>query len=194
MNTQPIVKEKRQLSEAQLEKLKVARQKALEFRQRKAAVKRAEKEEELQAFNKAYEEKVLKKKTEPELKNEPAPKPAPKPEVEETDEPIYEQPAPNALDFDDDEEDEYEAPKPAPKPRARPASQPKSQQQPNYKQMYYAHKLQMLQAQQEQAAWMNQYSRQSPYVHATDLARESLTKKMDKAVLSKAFADLFSPN
>lgn len=57
--------------------------------------------------------------------------------------------------------------------------------------MYYQHKLQMLQHQQEQASFASQYARLPPYQHAVDIARSSIRESVDKEVLKKVYNQLF---
>jgi hypothetical protein len=139
-------KPKKELSEERLRQLADMRKKANEVRKQKAELKRAEKAEKEQQFKKAYEEKVLKKKQPP-----PVPEP-----VEETDKEIYNRPEdPEITEADSDGESVN-----TPLPKASKKKVVKSQaqfepvqQEPNYKQMYYQHKLAMLQQQQEQMSF-----------------------------------------
>ena len=175
-------KEKKQVSEETLRRLAECRKKGIETRKMKAELKKKEAEEAKAKLKAQYEEKVLKKKA-------PAPAPTPEP-VEETEKEIY---PTKSQQQDESEDEEYEAP-PPPKTKKKSVSKQQLQQvgEPNYKQMYYQHKLSMLQHQQEQASFASQYARLPPYAHAVDIAKNSIRQNVDKAVLEKVYKELFN--
>jgi hypothetical protein len=92
-------------------------------------------------------------------------------------------------------------------PVSQPIEVPRQQQrQPkqerDYKQEYYKQKLALLQKQQadalstqqvqlQQQQMMQSYAQMPPYNHAVDIARNSLRKKADDAMLKKVWTDLF---
>jgi len=174
METKP----KRKCDEATLKRLAEMRQKANEVRRRKAELKRAEKEASKKEFEKNYEEKVLKVK---------------KPVVEETDKQIYEQPPPKAEDDDDDDFPVEMVAKTTKPSRAKPTgvSPPSTKAEPNYKQMYYQHKLSLLQQQQQQQQFYQNYAQLPPYAHAVDIAKHQIKQRVDDEVLGSIYKGLF---
>lgn len=175
-------KPKRVCDEATLKRLSEMREKANAVRRKKAELKRADKEASKKDFEKQYEEKVLKVK--------------PKPVVEETEKEPYEpapsQPAPSEADDDDfPVETVAKTPKTSrPKAQSAPPPPPK---EPNYKQMYYQHKLSQLQAQQQEQQFLQQYSRLPPYHHAVDIAKHQIKQRIDDDVLGSIYKGLFHP-
>jgi hypothetical protein len=168
-------KRKRTPDEATLKRLAEMRLKANEVRKKKAELKRAEKEASKQDFDKRYEEKVLK---------------AQKPVVEQTEKEPYE-PAPKPTQDDQSEDDfpvEMVAKTAKKKPKATPAPQPA---EPNYKQMYYQHKLSLLQQKQQQEQYLQQYSQLPPYAHAIDIAKHQIKARVDQDVLGDIYKGMF---
>ena len=173
-------KPKRQLTEEHLKKLADARVKAMEALRKKKELTQARKQEAKEAFDKEYEQKVLKKKQ--------APKQASPPPVEETDKEIYQAP-PSKEESDDDEDYPIQM---VPKaPRKTKTSSPPPPQEPNFKQMYYKHKLDALQAQQNQQTFLQQYSQLPSYNHAVDIAKSQIKERVDKSVYENVYRQLF---
>lgn len=172
-------KPKRVCDEATLKRLAEMREKANAVRRKKAELKRAEKEASKKDFEKRYEEKVLKHQ---------------KPVIEETDKQIYEPPP--SKPAEDDDEDDYPIEMVAHRPKtskAKPKPQPEQPKEPNYKQMYYQHKLSQLQAQQQEQQFLQQYARLPPYQHAVDIAKHQIKQRVDDEVLGSIYRGLF-PN
>lgn len=182
---------KRQVDEATLRRLAEGRLKGLEIRRKKAELKKQEKAEEREKINKAYEERVLKKK------------PTPSEEVsEETDKEIYEQPvAPNNQSESDDEREEPV------KARATKQTQRKPKQDvgsyndtaPNYKNEYYRMKLERLRMQErdatlttQQSQFQHHYANLPSQHHVIDIARNQLQNKVNQEVYNRVFKDLFN--
>lgn len=92
---------------------------------------------------------------------------------------------------------------PVSQPIQVPQRQPRAPKaEPDYKQEYYKQKLSLLQKQQaaqqqqqqqqlQQAQFVQSYAQMPPYNHAIDIARNSLRKKADDAMLKKVWQDLF---
>lgn len=168
-------KRKRTPDEATLKRLAEMRAKANEVRRKKAELKRAEKEASKADFDKRYEEKVLK---------------AQKPVAEQTEKEPYEPAPPKEEDQSEDDfpvEMVAKSSKRTAKPKAAPAPPP----EPNYKQMYYQHKLSLLQQKQQQEQFLQQYSRLPPYAHAIDIAKHQIRQRVDDAVLDNVYKDMF---
>ena len=180
---------KKPADEATRKRLEEARLKGLETRRMRAALKKTEKEESKEALRKAYEEKVLKKQSQPQ---QPQPQKA-QPTIEETDREIYEKAVVNS---DSDAESDTEAPSPK-SAKAKASKPPKASKTepvvdaPNYKQMYYAAKLQRLQQEEQQTQFVNSYSSMPSAVHAADIARQQLKSKVNKEVYDRVYRDLF---
>jgi AAA15 family ATPase/GTPase len=154
-------------SEAQLRALAEGRKRSLETRAKKKQARQAEQEKRKKKLETDYETKVLKKKDTP-----------PKKEVvEETDKEIHERPK---TIQDNESDDEYQVTNVRTK-----SAKPKAQ--PNYKQMYYQHKLALLQQQQEEI----QYARAPPHTHMTDIAKSQIKNKVDSEVMKRVYAELF---
>ena len=186
---------KKPCDEATLKKMAEMRAKSLETRRMRAALKRTDKEEEKAALRKAYEERVL-KKTQP----QPQPQETTKDiKVEETDKEIY--PKARVADETDGEDssDAEELPPPPPKTTKKKVSKSSKvasdelsvTPSQNYKQMYYAAKLQRLQQEQEQSNFMSSYAQMPSAVHAADIARQQLKSKVNREVYDRVYKDLF---
>lgn len=165
---------KKPLSEDRLRMLANARKKALEVKKMKGEITKAKKAEEQESLKKEYEEKVLKKK-------EPAPKKVVPEEESETEKDIYAEmnvpPTKNQAVL--------------PRKTMR-GSVDNSPHVPDYKQLYYQQKLQLLQENQKQNEFKQQYSRLSPYEHTVDIAKNSIKNRVDKAVYDQVWNQLFS--
>lgn len=174
---------RRIVDEERLKRLAAARKKALMVRQQKAELKKAKKQEEQESFQKEYEEKVLKKQS--------PPKKVVEEKVEETDKDIYEEqmPVKPASSEDDYPIEMVAKAKPRKKAQAPALTQP---QEPNYKQMYYQHKLAMLQAKQQQEQFNQHYAQLPPYHHTVDIAKNSIKERVDKVVYDEVWKQLFS--
>jgi hypothetical protein len=165
-----------------LRRLAEARKKSLATRQMKSAIKKAKVDEDREALTKEYEEKVLKKKP-------PQKKEVVEEKVEETDKDIYEERMPVK---EAQSEDDYPIEiVPKAKSKKKP-SQPPKPQEPNYKQIYYQHKLAMLQQKQQQDQFNEQYARLPPYAHTVDIAKQSIKERVDKVVYDEVWKQLFS--
>lgn len=182
---------KKPCDEATLKKMAEMRAKSLETRRMRAALKRTDKEEEKAALRKAYEERVLKK-------TQPQPQETTK-VIEETDKEIYPKARVDDETTDGDESDAEELPPPPPKTTKKKVSKsPKVTSDEgivtpsqNYKQMYYAAKLQRLQQEQERSNFMSSYASMPSAVHAADIARSQLKSKVNKEVFDRVYKDLF---
>jgi hypothetical protein len=160
---EPVVKPKRTLSEAQLRNLAMGRKLAIEARKRKGLITKANKMEK--EF--VTEEQVTKAQetiaTIEKKKQARAPKPVVEPEM-----PPLQQIAP--------------PPVAAPPP-------------PNPHDEYYSLKLRLLrerqQQEQQQAQWHTMYQQAPSSVHAADIARQSLMARANKAVLERAYKEIF---
>jgi hypothetical protein len=176
----PETKQKRQLSEEKLRILAANRLKGLETRKKRQEIKLAEKAEAKQKLEQEYETKVLKKKAPPPPKQVP---------IEETDEPVYEQPPEQTQDSEPENE-----PLPPQRQKAAPRAKPQPLE-PNYKQEYYKYKLQSMSAKQQQEQQIQQqmqsYMQLPPYFHAVDVAKQQLKSKADDAVLKLAYSSIF---
>lgn len=178
--------------EATRKRLEEARLKGLETRRMRGALKKVEKEESKEALRKAYEEKVLKKQSQPQQETTKDIK------VEETDKEIYPK-ARVADETDGEDSDAEELPPPPPKTSKKKVSKsPKVTSDEgivtpsqNYKQMYYAAKLQRLQQEQEQSNFMSSYASMPSAVHAADIARQQLKSKVNREVYDRVYKDLF---
>jgi hypothetical protein len=179
---------KKIVDEERLKKLAAARKKALEVRQKKAELNRAKKQEQKEQFQQEYEEKVLKKKNPPkkEVENKVEEK------IEETDKDIYEDRMPVKEAVSDDDYPIEMVSKAKSKKKAPSRAIAQQPQEPNYKQIYYQHKLAMLQAKQQQDQFNEQYSRLPPYAHTLDIAKNSIKERVDKVVYDEVYKQLFS--
>lgn len=162
-NLQEVTRTKKPLSEDRLRMLANARKKALEVKKMKGELTKAKKAEEQENLKKEYEEKVLKKKKV--VSQEPE-------EESETEKDIYAEMMPSPLQSS-----------------VRKKSHTSS---PDYKQLYYQQKLQLLQENQKQNEFKQQYSRLSPYEHTVDIAKNSIKNRVDKAVYDQVYKQLFS--
>lgn len=170
-------KPKQQLSEDRLRKLAAARVKALEQKKKIGELNRAKAAQKKNAFQKEYDELVLGAKQQPAA---PA-----APPVEETEEDIYPQPPQPAANPPEEA---------APKRRGKQAANtdaPVAAAEPDYRQLYYKHKLENLQSAQQQQQFAAQYSQLPASYQAADIARHTLKSKADKAVLDRVYRDLF---
>lgn len=166
----PTDKRKQPCDEATLRRLADMRIKANEVRKKKAELRRVEAEERKAEFDKKYKEKVLKDKTEP--------------RVEETEKPIYPEPAAPPPTEDDETESEEEN-------EPLPPVLPPTPAEPNYKQMYYKAKLDAMQQQADQKQFVQNYQ-SMPYAYqAADIARQNLKNKANKQVLDQVYQSLF---
>lgn len=167
---------KQQLTEERLQKLAMARKKAIEVRKQKGELNRAKKQEAKDKFQEEYDAKVLKK-----APAKPPPKETP---IEETDKDIYETTSPPP-----ESEDDYPI-EIVKKVKAKaPPAQPK---EPNYKQIYYQHKLAMLQSQQQEQQVRQNYAQLPPYQHTIDIAKHQIKERVDKTVYENVYRQLFS--
>lgn len=188
--------------EATKKRLEEMRLKGLETRKMKSALKKADKEQQKEELRKAYEERVLKRQQakQAEQQAEPpkpqAPPPPPPQQEEETDKDIYNN-ARYAEEQETETESEEEAPPPPPKARSKkPTSKatPKTYHQPtepNYKQEYYRLKMMKLQEQDEHNRFLQSYERAPPSVHVADIARQQLSKKIDRELFNSVYNQLF---
>lgn len=175
-------KQKPPVDEEKLRRLAEARKKSLATRQMKSAIKKAKVDEDREALTKEYEEKVLKKK--------PPQKKVVEEKVEETDKDIYESQMPVK---EAPSEDDYPIEiVPKAKSKKKPAQALAHPPEPNYKQIYYQHKLAMLQQKQQQDQFNEQYSRLPPYAHTVDIAKQSIKERVDKVVYDEVWKQLFS--
>jgi len=200
MNT--VEKPKRKpVDEKTLRVLAEGRLKGLEIRRKKAELKKLEKAEQREQINKAYEEKVLKKKN--------SSKPT-EDVVEETDKEIYEQPAPpkDASESDDEREEPVKATKAKQTQRKPKQIVGAYDDAPNYKNEYYRLKLERIKMQEreaptaltqgeatltaQQSQFQHQYASLPPQHHAIDIARNQLHNKVNQEVYNRVFKDLFN--
>lgn len=174
---------KRQMTEEQLKRLADARKKALEVKKMKGELTKARKAEEKAKLKEEYETKVL-KKTQP---TPPTPPPSPVSQpIEETDKDIYEKEQPQPT-----EEEEYPV-ELVPKGKGKkPKALPVQPTEPDYKQLYYKSKLEMLQAKQQEEQFRDQYARLPAYAHTVDIAKHQIKERVDKAVYDSVYKSLF---
>ena len=167
-------------SEKVLKVLQEGRLKGLETRRMRAELKKTSKAEEKEALKKAYEERVLKKKTTETTDV-----------VEETDKEIYPvNNKPSKESNDDDGDSEYEdEPVVVPKPNAKATA--KTMKETNYKQEYYKIKMMKLQEQEQQQNFMQSYTQLPPQQHMADIARNQIQSKIDKEVLARVYREMF---
>jgi hypothetical protein len=183
------IKPKRVMNEAQLRNLAIGRKKAIEQRQKVGTIAKAKKLEKRTQINEDYTEAV--KKIE-QIKAKTAPEPEPEPE-EEYNEPLQEtyDEAPQGYEEPQYEEEEYEEPPPQPvrAPRKTRTTTP------NPRDEYYSYKLQCLREQEEQQRaqqnWQMSYRMAPSYVHAYDIARQSLKEKTNKKIYDAAYSSIF---
>jgi hypothetical protein len=178
---------KRQLTEEQLKKLADARKKAIEVRKQKGELNRAKKQEAKDKFQEEYDAKVLKKSP-----AKPAPKETP---IEETDKDIYEatSPPPTEDDYPIEIVKKSKAQGSAPARRKEGGNGDDNPlKEPNYKQIYYQHKLAMLQAQQQEQQARQNYAQLPPYQHTIDIAKHQIKERVDKTVYENVYRQLFS--
>lgn len=203
---------KPKLTEERLQKLAMARKKALEVKKMKGDIARAKKQEKKEALEKEYEEVVVKKTI---VKKTPQKGEAPpchrqvEIPLEETDKEVYEV-SRNQGEVESEEDDI--SPPPPPPPKSKKVGDRESKANtivqhpapaPNYKQMYYQHKLSMLQQKQEEERiasqearlheqFKQQYARLPPYAHTIDIAKQSIKERVDKTIYDQVYKQLFS--
>lgn len=68
---------------------------------------------------------------------------------------------------------------------------PLKQETPNYKQLYYKHKLTLLEQQQQEQQFIKQYQRAPSHVHAADIAKATLKQRGNDAILKQVMRDIF---
>jgi len=164
-----------------LDRLKRMREKANETLKKKREITQAKRDERKQNLEREYEEKVLKKKTQP--------------IIEETDKDIYPTtitPPPQQSESDNDEVNDVLPSK----PNRKTNKVCETQAETNYKQLYYKAKLDSISSQQQQKQqeqqFFNQYSQLPPQQHAIDIAQQALKTKANKAVYESVYRSLFN--
>lgn len=68
---------------------------------------------------------------------------------------------------------------------------PLKEETPNYKQLYYKHKLTLLEQQQQEQQFIKQYQRAPSHVHAADIAKATLKQRGNEAILKQVMRDIF---
>ena len=177
--------QKPKCNEATLRRLAEMRKRAAEVRKQKAELRQAEKDEKKQAFQRAYEDKVLKKKRVPAANQAEA-----KTSDDEslTDLEIHPR---AALGPVMEEEDPAIERKNKVGGAARRTKVSAVHTEPSAKERYYEYKLNRLQNEQEQKTFVNQYAQLPPYAHMQDIARNQIRATVDKQVLERVYGELF---
>ena len=160
-----VQKQKRVLNEAQLRNLALGRKMALEARKKKAIITKAAK---LEVIDQREDEIEKAQETIERIQKKRIGRP----------------PKPIAAVLNDMSPPPVVAPPPPPQPK-----------EPDYKAEYYKMKINMLrerqQQQEQQQNWHTMYQQAPSSVHAADIARQSIMARANKAVLERAYREIF---